>query len=194
MTAAIAVFIAALLGVDVMIATATGKVRHVRGHAYVITSTSQISPAVLAQLRGGPGTPGAATTGPQGESVVGPAGAPGKDGAAGAASTVAGPQGAAGPPGQSVTGPQGAPGAPGTKVRIYLVTQTGTLQTEERRRFNPSCGTTGTPIGGGFKAEPESAHATGSYPQGEWWVTWLEAGKNFAPTNVTAWAVCEELT
>jgi hypothetical protein len=62
---------------------------------YIITSTHQISPQVLKQLRGGTGKTGATgATGPQG-----PVGATGMTGQAGAQ----GPQGPQGPPGPTTT-------------------------------------------------------------------------------------------
>lgn len=79
---------------------------------YLITSTKQISPAVLKQLQGkaGPGAPGApGAPGPQGP--VGPAGANGKG-----EQGQKGDQGPAGPTGPAgATGPSGTPGATGPK-------------------------------------------------------------------------------
>jgi hypothetical protein len=64
---------------------------------YLITSTKQIKPAVLSQLKGKPGLAGAnGATG-----AAGPAGPAGPTGAGSAGS--AGPEGKAGPPGESVT-------------------------------------------------------------------------------------------
>jgi hypothetical protein len=72
---------------------------------FLITSTKQISPNVLKQLKGKNGHAGATgAVGPQG-----PAGPAGKDGAAGSQGP-GGPQGPAGP--QGVAGPQGPTGSP----------------------------------------------------------------------------------
>jgi Collagen triple helix repeat (20 copies) len=92
---------------------------------FLITSTKQIKPSVLAQLKGksgkdgAPGAQGAA--GPQGPAgAQGPAGVNGKDGAAGSA----GAQGTTGP-----TGPKGATGATGqtgfTETLPHGKTETG---------------------------------------------------------------------
>ena len=71
---------------------------------YLITSTKQIKPSVLKQLKGASGKAGPA--GPAGP--TGPAGAPGAG--------TAGPQGATGPAGpKGDTGAAGAAGAPGAK-------------------------------------------------------------------------------
>ncbi len=67
---------------------------------YLVTSTDQIKPSVLAKLKGKEGPPG-----PQGQ--TGPAGAPGATGETGSA----GPRGFTGPQGSA--GAQGATGAPG---------------------------------------------------------------------------------
>jgi hypothetical protein len=80
---------------------------------YLITSTKQIKPSVLASLKGKNGAPGA--TGAQGP--AGPAGPAGPTGTAGAkgeagANGKEGPAGPAGPTGP--TGKQGTPGTPGT--------------------------------------------------------------------------------
>ena len=72
---------------------------------YIITSSSQIKPSVLAKLKGNTGATGA--TGAQGP--AGPAGAQGPTGLAGST----GPQGPAGPVGSR--GPMGPIGAPGER-------------------------------------------------------------------------------
>jgi len=72
---------------------------------YLITSTSQISPSVLAKLKGRPGPPGPPGSGPLGpqglQGLVGPIGLPGERG----------PQGGVGPTGE--TGPRGLNGQGG---------------------------------------------------------------------------------
>lgn len=105
---------------------------------YVITSTKQIKPSVLASLRGAsgkPGAPGAAgpagAQGPQGSQ--GPQGAKGETGAAGSAGAkgetgATGKEGAKGATGAA--GPQGATGATGqtgfTETLPSGKTETGT--------------------------------------------------------------------
>ena len=77
---------------------------------YLITSTSQISPSVLGQLKGraGPqGPPGSGPLGPQGlQGIVGPIGLPGERGPQG-------PVGPAGEPGLGAPGPAGETGERG---------------------------------------------------------------------------------
>jgi hypothetical protein len=99
---------------------------HSARNRYLITSTNQISPSVLAKLKGsrGPqGPPGSGPLGPQGlQGIVGPIGLPGERGAQGSVGPTGeqGPEGAQGPPGtpgehgaQGVTGPVGATGSTG---------------------------------------------------------------------------------
>ena len=93
---------------------------------YLITSASQISPSVLAKLKGSPGPqgpPGSGPLGPQGlQGIVGPIGLPGERGPQGSVGPTGeqGPKGGQGPPGtpgehgaQGVTGGVGATGATG---------------------------------------------------------------------------------
>src|SRR6516162_2947899 len=72
---------------------------HSARNRYLITSTNQISPSVLAKLKGSPGPqgpPGSGPLGPQGlQGIVGPIGLPGERGAQGPV----GPAGAQGVPG-----------------------------------------------------------------------------------------------
>ncbi|MFZ1927075.1 MAG: hypothetical protein WAU42_13145 [Solirubrobacteraceae bacterium] len=83
---------------------------------FLITSTKQIKPSVLASLKGKTGAPGA--TGAQGS--AGPVGATGPGGATG-------PQGPAGPKGE--TGAQGAPGTNGTNGKNGTNGTTGFTET-----------------------------------------------------------------
>jgi Collagen triple helix repeat (20 copies) len=82
---------------------------------YVISSTRQIQPSVLKQMRAGRGPAGpAGATGPQGsEGKEGPAGPPGRKGEIGPQGELGerGPKGEAGPKGE--TGPGGEPGPKG---------------------------------------------------------------------------------
>jgi hypothetical protein len=84
---------------------------HSAKNRYLITSTNQISPSVLAKLKGKPGPqgpPGSGPLGPQGlQGIVGPIGLPGERGPQGSV----GPTGEQGPGGGQ--GPEGAPGVPG---------------------------------------------------------------------------------
>jgi hypothetical protein len=100
---------------------------------YLITSTKQISPKVLAQLKGANGKNGA--TGPAGATgpggLAGAAGAKGENGAAGSAGAKGttgetGPKGATGAKGeQGIQGIQGNPGANGESVTGKTITSGG---------------------------------------------------------------------
>jgi hypothetical protein len=88
------------LGVAIVVALTGGSA--IAASRWMVTSTNQIKPSVLAQLRGLQGA-----RGPEG-----PQGPPGQEGPHGPAGQ-SGAQGAAGP--QGAMGPPGAPGAPGPK-------------------------------------------------------------------------------
>jgi Collagen triple helix repeat (20 copies) len=90
---------------------------------YVITSTKQVSPKVLAALKGKNGTPG--TAGP-----VGPAGPAGSQGPAGPAGT-AGAKGETGPAGKGETGPKGEKGATGATGETGFTETLPSGKTEE---------------------------------------------------------------
>src|SRR5271157_168946 len=84
---------------------------------YLITSTKQIKPGVLAQLKGDRGPAGTSVAGPQG--AAGPGGPAGAEGAAG-------PRGAAGANGiDGATGAQGAPGTAAAKGETGATGPTG---------------------------------------------------------------------
>jgi hypothetical protein len=96
---------------------------------YTITSTSQIKPSVLKQLRaarGGAGAAGAATTGATG--ATGPQGPQGKEGPAGLRGSQGetGLKGEAGPKGEK--GETGPKGEPGTALAYAHVTKSGAIE------------------------------------------------------------------
>src|SRR5580693_718501 len=78
---------------------------------YLITSTKQIKPSVIASLKGKGGVPGA----PGAQGPVGVAGAQGP----------AGPGGKEGPGGKGEKGEAGTPGAPGAPGESVSVTEFG---------------------------------------------------------------------
>src|ERR1700730_9031762 len=118
---------------------------HSSGGHYVITSTSQISPSVLANLKGraGPqGVPGSGPLGPQGlQGLVGPIGLPGERGPQGKE----GPTGPQGPNGGQ--GPAGTPGGPGVSGATGAAGATGPNGTGHG--VTGPTGPTGTGGGGG---------------------------------------------
>jgi hypothetical protein len=109
---------------------------------YLITSTHQIKPGVLAQLKGDRGPQG--QTGPQGpQGATGPQASTGATGATGA-------QGATGP-----QGPQGEPGAPGGLSDYNVYQQVGTTPlsttTTTDLTVTVDCPTGTVPLGGGYR-------------------------------------------
>jgi hypothetical protein len=112
----------ALLALALLLAlSGTAMARsHSARNRYLITSTNQISPSVLGQLKGKPGPqgpPGSGPLGPQGlQGIVGPIGLPGERG----------PQGPVGPAGeQGLGGGQGPAGGPGVAGPVGATGATG---------------------------------------------------------------------
>jgi hypothetical protein len=162
-------------------------------HQYLLTSINQIRPGVLAQIRskaavGAPGAAGAASTvaGPAGASVAGPRGE------AGASSTVPGPAGLAGTPGEvgprgeSVVGPRGEAGASSVFVVEERVAELRELYVGEQLSTAATCPEGSTPVGGSFQSEPEGVGVViGSYPNtAGGWATSIEV-THLPPTTHT---------
>jgi hypothetical protein len=171
---------------------------------YVITSSKQISPRALAQLRKAIDPPRAIPA-PQVEGREGPRGLTGERGLNG--QTVTGPAGDEGPAGQSIIGPpgprgerglQGEPGPAGTPA-VNAVT---TYASQSQVGYDGSTLTleakciTGAPVSGGWESTGQeaglgrrvivsSSHRTAT----GWTITALNIGEN-EPATVTAFAYC----
>lgn len=133
--------VTAALAAALVSVSGTYAATHSTKQHYVITSLSQVSPSVLAQLRGKDGAAGASVpgpegragasvagppgaTGPAGPDVVGERGAAGPTGPEGKASTIPGPTGATGAGATGPTGERGPPGPEGSGEPLNLAAPT----------------------------------------------------------------------
>jgi Collagen triple helix repeat (20 copies) len=184
-------------------------------HHYVITSTSQIKPSVLAQLHAPTSFDSAGAPGPTGQQ--GPPGATGATGAAGQPGndgvSVAGPIGATGPNGPrgesgptGATGERGATGAigpqgergPEGKAELHAIIRstTYTLTSSQAGALPARCEEGEVATGGGYEMLKGSATGVvGSFPATveasgppvNWYVQWdSEPGES----EIRVYVVC----
>jgi hypothetical protein len=189
--------------VSALVSAASG----VAATKYVLSSTHQIAPPVLAQLAKlkakttvvqGP----AGAVGPAGSSVVGPAGPRGETGLTGPqGESATGARGPAGEPGQrgeaGERGERGERGASSTFVRTERVTELRELYVGQKMSVTATCPGESIPVGGGFQSEPDGVGVViGSYPGAEnGWSTAVEVTHPPAfPATATfvAWVDCTE--
>ena len=187
--------------VSALVSAASG----VAATKYVLSSTRQISPHVLAQLAAmkaktsivqGPAGP----AGNPGKSIVGPQGEPGQS-----------IEGAAGPVGESVRGPEGKTGPRGERGESIVgpssvfvveerITELRELYIGQRLSSAATCPEGSTPIGGGgFRSEPEDIGVITSTGPNEanGWATTIEVTHPPTPAYTGAveatfvvWANC----
>lgn len=172
---------------------------------YVITSTKQVSPHALAQLRKAINPPRAIPA-PEVEGHEGQRGLTGERGLDGQSVTgPAGDEGPAGSAGQSITGPPGPRGERGLQGErgpssVFVVkeriTELRELYVGQQLSSAATCPSGSTPVGGGFQSEPEGVGVViGSLPNGaNGWATSVEVTRPPAwpaQTTFVVWASCE---